>query len=153
MFVAPALSLGSMAAAVAWPGVATVILNGLTWGVLGGYLATQVGVKGIPMWIAGGLLGSAGTVLALVCRESMAVILTSLHGASWMILGFAGLAAVLMPLVGATFKNWASSQSLVVPILLLMLVVTAYSFQANERQGDIRSGPRGGLRRTPEKPR
>jgi hypothetical protein len=153
MIVAPALAIAGVAAAVAWPGGATVVVSGLTWGVFGGYLATQIGLKGIPVWIAGGLLGLAGTVLALVCREAMAVVLTSLHGASWIILGFAGLAIVLMPTVGETFQSWASSQSLVVPILLLMLVATAYSYQANERQGDIRTGPRGGLPRAPENPR
>lgn len=153
MITAPTLAITGVAAALAWPGGATVAISGLTWGILGGYLATQVGLKGIPLWIAGGLLGSAGTVLALVCRDAMAVILTSLHGASWIIVGFAGLAALLMPTVGETFQNWATNRSVVVPILLAMLVATAYSYQANERQGDIRTGPRRGLPRAPERPR
>ena len=67
----------------------------------------------------------------------MTVVMTTLQGTVLMIVGFVGAASELAPSVGLTFRDWADGQSLLVPILLLMLFVTAYSYQSSAQRGDI----------------
>lgn len=134
---------------LAWPTPAVALGSSGTWALLAAYIGSQVGLKGPALWIGVGLLGGIGLLMTLVCRRAMTLLLTSLHGAAWMIIGFVGAACAFMPAVGATFKSWASGPSYVVPILLLMLVATGYSCQANARQGDIRSGVQDGVRVAP----
>jgi hypothetical protein len=152
-----ALALGAVGA-LARPRVAAVVASGVTWGLLGAYLATQLGARGPAPWAVLALSGSAGILLAVVSRPTMSVVLTSLHGAAWMIVGFVGVSVAVTPAIGVTFQSWAEDQSLVVPVLLAMLLATGYSCQANSTKGDMRVGqlqteqttPTG---RTPTKPR
>jgi len=138
--IVPLLIVLSGTAALARPRVAAVVASGATWGLLGAFLAAEVGLGGFAMWSCALLLGLTGTVLAVVSPATMNVLLTSLHGAAWIIVGFVGLAASLMPVVCTTFQAWADDQPLVIPVLLAMLVTTAYSCQVNSLRGDLRVG-------------
>ena len=137
---ASAAALVGGGAALAWPKPGVVILSGATWALLGMYVTTSIGLKGLPVWIALGLLGLAGFLLAILNRKTMTLLLTSFHGAAWIFVGFVGVSSALLPAVGETFREWASGRSFVVPILLVMLATTAFSFQSNQRRGDLRTG-------------
>ena len=150
--VTPALGLGGGLGGLLWPVPGMVFASGATWALCGAYLAGQLGFRGALAWAALAFCGCVGTLMALLCRRAMTILLTSVHGAVWMIVGFVGLSATIMPSVSTTFRNWASGQSLMIPILMLMLVTTAYSCQANAKQGAIFTGGETGLARDAVKP-
>lgn len=108
--------------------------------LLAAYLGGQFGLHGPVLWAALGVAGAVGFVLALLNRKTMSIVLTTLQGAALMIVGAVAIATALAPSIGATFRSWATSRSLVIPILLAMLAFMAYSVQASRRQGDIRVG-------------
>ena len=81
-----------------------------------------------------------GLVLGLVSREPMAILFTTLQGAGLTIVGFVGLSSTVLPTLGQTFRQMAGNNGLLVPVLIVMLTVTGYSYQASSRQGDIVSG-------------
>jgi hypothetical protein len=139
--IVPFLIVASGTTALVRPRVAAVVASGATWIFLGEFLAARLGLGGATLWLVAALLGSVGTVLTLVSRDSMIVLLTSIHGAAWMIVGLVGLAASLLPALCTTFQNWADDQPLVMPVLLAMLVTTAYTCQINNLRGDLRVGP------------
>jgi hypothetical protein len=91
--------------------------------------------------------------MTLVSRRAMTALLTSIQGGALMLLGFAGAARAVIPAVGATIVGWTEHRSLVPPILLLMLSATGYSCQANQRRGDIRTGPQESVGRVPNRSR
>lgn len=128
------------AAGVAWPQPARVVVSAVTWAIGGAYLAEQFGARGLGWWIPAGLLGATGGVLMLVSPRSMTILMTSLHGAALFLLGFAGVADAVLPVLGGTLRSWAHHRSAILPILLGMLTLTAYSCQANARRGDLRTG-------------
>jgi hypothetical protein len=135
--------IGAFAAglvALALPGPAMVATSGATWAVLGAYLADHVGLKGLGSSISLVLGGGAGIALAFVSRKQMVVLLTSLLGAAAIVVGFVGLANVLVPAVGMTFRSWAHCQSPAVPIFFLMITMTVYSYQASAKQGNLYIG-------------
>ena len=127
-------------AGVAWPQPARVVVNAATWAIGGAYLAEQFGARGLGWWIPTGLLAATGGVLMLVSPRSMTILMTSLHGAALFIVGFAGVADAALPVLGSTIRSWAHHRSVILPILLGMLTITAYSCQANARRGDLRTG-------------
>lgn len=135
--------LGGLAA-VKWPVPAIVLTGGATWGLLGGYLGAQFGLSDTTACVLMGVLGVGGAVLTLVSRAPMVVLFTTLQGAALMVLGFVGVANDLLPTLGSTFRALAGRNGTVVPVLLLMVTVTAYSYQASARKGDIMSGSRAG---------
>jgi hypothetical protein len=128
------------AAAVLAPHVTVVVISGFTWAVLGGYLSWQFGLSDTTCLVVVGVAGLAGTVLTMLSRQAMTVLLTTLQGAVLMLLGFVATSSAAMPALGSTFRNLACEQSVVVPVLLAMLTVTAFSYQATARQGDICTG-------------
>ncbi len=131
------------AAGLAWPGFASVAGGAVIWGVLGGYLFGQFGLKGTPLIIGLALSGAAGAVLALVCRRTMVMLMTSITGAALIIVGAVGVSGTLLPAFSNTFRLYARDWPWSVPVLLSMLVMMAYSCQANYRQGDLRTGGTG----------
>jgi len=149
--VVPVLALGGGVFGLLMPSPATILANAATWAVLGAYLTAQFGFPTTAGVVAGCLLGCAGGVLAVLNRRTMVVLMTSVQGAALFIIGFVGLASALMPSVGITFRQWSRHQSLVVPILLLMLVLTAYTCQVNARQGNLRTGGGQNGRRGPQR--
>lgn len=152
------LAAGSMCAVagVAWPRPARVVVSAVTWAIGGAYLAEHFGARGLGWWIPTGLLGAAGGVLMLVSPRSMTILMTSLHGAALFILGFTGVADAVLPVLGGTLRSWAHHRSAILPVLLGMLTLTAYSCQANARRGDLRTGradgPPAAGRRTAQPP-
>jgi hypothetical protein len=130
----------SVVVALLRPRAAAVLASGITWALLGAFLAAQLGFKGLVVWATLALLGGMGTLLTVVSRPTMTILLTSLHGAAGMIVGFVGIAATVMPVVSDTFRSWADEQSLVIPVVLAMLVTAGYSCQANGMRGDLRVG-------------
>jgi hypothetical protein len=127
-------------ASVRFPRPSMVLVCGAVWGLLGYYLGEQAGLD--PRWalVCAGLIGSCGLVFGILCQRTMTVVLTTLQGAALIVLGGVGFASNYMPTLGHTLQAWASTWSLLMPVLLAMLVATAYSYQAMHQQGDIVSG-------------
>ncbi len=140
VYVTPAFTAAVAVLAIAWPRVATTLGGGVIWGVLAAYVLGQFGLKGLPVLIGLGFCACAGAVLAIVCRQSSTVLLTSVLGGSLMIAGFVGLASTFVPTLSTTFCGYAREWPLSVPVILTMLVTMAYSCQANWRQGDLCTG-------------
>lgn len=126
--------------AVSWRPGATALACGATWGLLGAYLLIQFGFKGWPVPTALLVCGGLGALFALLCPRTMQVVLTTLQGATLLVVGFVAVSSQMLPSVGGTFRAWADDWSLLVPGLLAMVAITAYSYQAMNQQGDIRSG-------------
>ena len=116
--------------------VATAVASGGVWGILIGYLSEQFGFP--PMWqlALAGTGGGFGIVFALLCYRTMTVVLTTAQGAMLMFIGLVGAAAEFMPQIGNTFRLWAASWSILGPVVMGMLVVTAFSYQSVRRQGN-----------------
>jgi hypothetical protein len=153
MWAGAGVGMACAAAAFACPTAASVVASGSLWALLGAYLAAQAGLNGAPAWIGLGLLGGGGTLMTLVSRRAMTALLTSIQGGALMLVGFAAVARAVIPAVGATMVGWAEHRSAVLPILLLMLSATGYSCQANQRRGDIRTGPQDSVGRIPGRSR
>lgn len=114
-----------------------LIICGGSWAVLAYYLAAQMRLPGwLPLTVFL-LAGMFGALFAHLSYRPMTVVLTTLQGTVLMIVGFVGASSRLAPSVGLTFRDWADAQSLLVPIILLMLFVTAYSYQSSAQRGDI----------------
>ena len=107
------------------PALAGVITSGALWAGLLAYLGGQFGMRGYPVMIAAGLGGCIGAGFALLCRQTMMVLLTVIAGCGLMIVGFVGVASGVLPSVASTFRGWAGSVSFMVPMLLGMLSVTS----------------------------
>lgn len=132
-------------AALAAPRVAAVAASTLTWAALGGYLAGQIGLEGILIWLALGVCGGIGLLQSLLFRRGMNVVFTSLLGATLMLMGFVGIGDAIVPALGSTFRSLAGSWPLLMPVLLAMIATTSYSYQALERRGDIQTGSQASL--------
>ncbi|MBK9129387.1 MAG: hypothetical protein IPM13_16540 [Phycisphaerales bacterium] len=141
-------ALGSVVAgglAVVRPTSMTVITGTAAWAGLGCYLANQLrfpeGVALSTTVVAGVL----ALVLTLVSRPTMTLLCTCIVGSGLMVLGFVGLASATIPSLGATFCTLADRQAIVVPVLVGMLTITTFSYQANARRGDLITGGSGEL--------
>jgi hypothetical protein len=128
------------ALALKWERPAFCVASATLFGLMGYYLSAQFGLPAQGAWVAGGLTGLLGGLFACLCRRAMVVTLTSLQGVLLIIVGFVTVSTCLVPEIGLTFRQWASSQAVVVPVFLAMLFATAYSYQAMHQQGDIRTG-------------
>lgn len=122
------------------PKPAIAINCALTYGLLGIYLTHQLGISRDLSWALAGAATLAGLVFALLNTDTMAVVLTTLQGSVLIVLGFVSVSNAAFPSVGNTFVDWSSSQGLVVPIFLGMIVTAAYAYQSSQKQGDIRAG-------------
>lgn len=131
---------GILALSLATPRAAATAVMAGTWGGLGWYLAQQVGLP--PLWygIVGSLAAALGAMFTLVCARSTPMVLTTLVGAVMIVVGLVGAASAYVPTFGHTFRDMAAQYGLLVPIFLSMFAVMAFSVQANQRQGDMRSG-------------
>jgi hypothetical protein len=119
-----------------------IVCGGLTFALLGYYLATRFtsDFTVVAVLVAiGTAFGAAGPWLM---RRTLPVLLSTIHGSALLVLGFVSLATAVAPSLGSTFRSWAASVSLMVPMLVLMLTLMAYSFQANAQQGDMTTGSR-----------
>ncbi len=125
---------------LATPRVAAVTASTLTWGVLGGYLAGQIGLKGIVIWLAVGVCGGIGLLQSLLFRRTMNIVFAALLGATLMLMGLVGMGDAIVPSLGSTFRSLAGSWPLLMPVLLAMIAIMSYSYQAMERRGDIQTG-------------
>jgi hypothetical protein len=137
IFVGPIFGAAAAAFSVSQQRTAMIGVGGATWGVLGHYLAMQVGLPGIAPLIAMAVTGGFGALFAYLCFRPMMVVVTSLHGIMLIVIGFVGMANKLMPTVGETFVVWAHSWTLLVPMLMTMLFVMSYSYQSSAQRGDI----------------
>ncbi len=117
-----------------------VLLSAATFGLIGLYISGLIGLTGWYGLIPCALLASAAAVLALVSTEAMTMLFTTLQGAVLIVGGAAGLAGAYLTPVADTFRQWVNSGSPVVPVLLGMVAVTAYSVQSAKRQGDLVTG-------------
>jgi hypothetical protein len=134
------LAAALLAAALRYPRLGVVLASGATFAAVGYYLATQVGLNHAARWACLALVGGLGVAFAWLNKRGMPLVITTVQGAILMVVGFVGLSNALLPSLGVTFLSWSADWALLVPTLLGMLCVTAYSCQANMQQGDIRSG-------------
>lgn len=123
-----------------WVKPATGLASGTTWALLGYYLPYQLHLPQEIAWLCGGIAGLFGMLFAFFCYQTTTIILTTVQGVVLMIVGFVAATTQLMPSIGVTFRQWANRQALLIPALLAMLAVTAFSYQAMRQQGDIRTG-------------
>lgn len=123
--------------------IATVVATAAVWGTLGYYILYQFGMEPPTLTIAALALMVLGGGFACVCKRSAQAVLTSMQGVALMVVGWVGLASAIMPSVGQTFVDWASSWSLLVPFVMVMLFVTGYSYQSMNLRGDIQTGATG----------
>jgi hypothetical protein len=130
------LGLGVGLGALA-PKAAAVTVTGLVWGLLGAYLTEQFGLG--PMWVLGlGATGLAfGATFELVASRANVVVLTTLQGVVLLLVGIVGFSSEFFPVFGNTFRSWAASWALLVPVILVMFTVTSVAFQENHRQGHL----------------
>jgi len=119
---------------------AVLLSCGSTLGALGCYLALSLGFVPLICWLVAGVCFAFGLLFAILCFRTMTVVLTTLQGAGLMVVGFTGIMSRLVPSVGLTFVSWVEDSSMLVPLLIAMVFVTGFSFQASRQQGDIRTG-------------
>ena len=122
-----AVGLGLAATRMLRAGVAFTSLA--TWAIIGAYLAGQFGLEREGGLIAAGLAGLFGLTHALLDCRGTTLVLTTLQGAVMIVVGWVSVTSQIAPSLGATFREWANSQELLVPGFLAMLFVTAYSCQ------------------------
>jgi hypothetical protein len=134
------LAAGTVALALRYRQAGVVVAAAATFAALGYYLAAQFGLPTVAKSVCAAAGSGLGMAFAWLNRRAMPLAVTTVQGAVLMIVGFVGLSNALLPSLGITFVEWAATWSLLVPVLLGMLCVTAYSYQANAQQGDIRSG-------------
>lgn len=139
-FGAVAVGLGFLGLGIYVQQASVLLLCAGVWGILGHYVALQLGLTDVAAFAVLVLLGGLGALFARLCDRTMRVMLTVQQGTVLMVVGFAGLAARLVPSVGETFIAWSNRSTLLVPILLGVLFVTGYSVQASGQRGDIRTG-------------
>ena len=136
--IAAALVLGG--ASFKWQKPAAAFAAAGTWTLLTAYLAGQVGLPSTGVLVVAVLGGGLGLLFAILSFRTMVVVVTTMQGVVLMAVGWVTLASRLVPSIGGTFRCWANSQALVLPIFLAMLFATAFSYQAMHRQGDIKTG-------------
>ncbi len=142
----PAAALGAVGVvlcggvAALWRRAGVVVSCGGTWALMGAYLSGQIGLKGLLVVCVTAALGLLGALFAYLCYRTMTVVLTTLQGAALIVVGFVGLSHDYLPSVGATLMEWSHDYSLLSPVLIAMIFVTAYSYQQMTQQGDIRTG-------------
>lgn len=129
--------------AIAWRRGGIVLTAAATFALIGGYLAFQFGFPEQIVLGTLGLLGLIGALLTALTPKPFALLATALQGAALMVVGFVGLSAQVFPSLASSFCHLAESYGCVVPILLTMVTVTAYSYQANQTRGDILTGAQG----------
>jgi len=134
------LAAGMAAVALRYQQVGVVTAAATTFAALGYYLAAQLGLHVAVQWVCVSVGGGLGVAFAWLNRRAMPLVVTTVQGTVLMIVGFVGLSNALLPSLGVTLLEWAADWSLLIPAVLGMLWVTAYSCQANAQQGDIRSG-------------
>ncbi len=145
MTILPVTGICTGLGALIWPRAGVVFCSATTWAGYISYIAAQLTSNPNTVWVAAGIGGCTGFVLAVLSRQAMSVGLMSLHGALLTALGFVGVMSAALPAVGATFRSWAD-QPFVVPGILAMLAATGYSIQEMHRQGDIRTGAQAVVR-------
>lgn len=119
---------------------AAVLASGCVWGALGYYIAAQLRLPTMGTWLTGSLACVFGVLFTLLSYRTMMVVLTVMQGAVLLVVGWVAISTRLLPSVGVTFRQWANNESLLIPMFLAMLIVTTYSYQTMQQQGDIRTG-------------
>ncbi len=113
---------------------------GFTFALLTAYVSAQFGAPHVAMYVATALVATSASVLTLLAPRTMPLIVTAMHGAILMIVGFVGVADTFVPTLGATLRHWAGGRSVMIPALLTMLTAMGFSIQEMKRQGDICTG-------------
>lgn len=109
------------------------------WGLLGWYLAEQLGGELMVRIVCAGSAGLLGGLFAFLCYRTMTVLLTTMQGAVLMVIGMIGVSNAYLPTFGTTFLTMADRIGVLGPAMVLVVTVTGYSYQAVQRQGDVRT--------------
>ncbi len=140
LFVALAVGAGLGLLAVGQPRLGTAFASIATFAALGYYLSFQCGLRDEFALMSGVVGAGCGTAALWLYTRPLPVVLTTIHGAALIVIGFVGLASATLPSMGATFVDWSSAMPAIVPTMLGMIFVTGYAFQANSRQGALETG-------------
>lgn len=122
------------------PKAASAVVNGVVWAGLGAYLLDQFGFEQTWLLAGGAVAGGLGASFAALCQRTTPVVVTTLQGVVLLVVGLVGFTSDYFPTFGDTFRGWAASWSLLVPILMVMFAVTAYSYQELHRVGNTKTG-------------
>ncbi len=116
------------------------VSSAFTFAALAHYLGVRFHLpsESTLLLAAAGLL--VGCSLYWICRRPLPIVLTTIQGAVFLVIGFVALASSLTPTLAETFLSWSSDLPVMVPMLMLMLVITGFSVQANAQQGDMETG-------------
>ena len=131
-----------LALCIAKPRAGIVLASAMTFAVLGFYFTDRFGAPRAIQFGVTIVAGLIGFFLYWIHRESTPVLVTSIQGAILLILGFVGLANVLLPSLAHTFVDWSTHVGLIVPGMMIILSITGYAVQSNLTQGDVTSGTR-----------
>lgn len=123
-----------------WRKLATMLACALTGGVLGLYLGDQINANQIIVIVLGGAGLILSAMFARMCPRTMPVLLTTTLGTALLVIGFVGVTSKFFPEIGGTFRYWAASFTLTVPVLSLMVFVASYSYQSMSVRGDMITG-------------
>lgn len=81
-----------------------------------------------------------GFVLLWIMFGSLTALVTALIGSSAAVLGFVSAASEILPGMGLMFVEATRSFPLLIPVLVGIVTVTGYTYQANNLQGSIITG-------------
>ncbi|MGE0480622.1 MAG: hypothetical protein AB7Q17_09135 [Phycisphaerae bacterium] len=137
---APSVAVALGLAALRWPRFGMYVACTATWALMARFFAEQIGFRPMAALALGLTGGGFGLMFARMCYRSMTVILTTTQGAALLVLGFVILSSAVAPSIGDTFRDWASSWSLLTPVMLGMAFTMTYSYQKMQQQGDILTG-------------
>jgi len=116
------------------------VIAAATGALLGLFLGQQFKFPPQVVLVCGGGVAILAVLFVWLCRRSTQVVLTTAQGAMLTIVGFVAFTSAAIPTIGETFREWAADQFWLTPLLLIMVSITAYSYQSMVQQGDMRSG-------------
>jgi hypothetical protein len=104
------------------------------------FIGMQLGLAPIGLLVCLGFGAIVGALAYFLHRRVLPRLLTTMQGSVMMLLGFVGSAGSLLPRLADTMISTAADMPFAVPMLLGMLCVMGYCYQANLEDGDIQTG-------------
>lgn len=139
---APSAMLMALLALIAiyWKKFGTSLAGGIVGAACGAYFGNLFEAPRevtLALFVAGAILSTVGSLL---CPRTMPLLLTTLLGTALLLIGFVATSTAFVPALGGTFRDMATGQAFVIPIIALMVFVGGYSFQSMQARGDMVTG-------------
>lgn len=117
--------------------IGVIIASMCTFAFIAFDLTTRV--LDLPQMALSAAIGGAlaGGALYWLHRRCLPLLLTAIHGALLVLMGFVGLSSNVLPGLADTFASCARDWPLLLPVLLSIVCITGYTVQLNAYQGDI----------------